>query len=124
MKIYVAGKCGDRLRVVEVMEKLKSLGHEITCDWTKHELHENDWRDAVEDIEGVQNCDLLIAIMIDTFNYKGVWAEIGAALALDKRVIVVGNGHGGAVFLSHPNILTVRDLDMVYDFAPAWADRG
>ncbi len=124
MKIYVAGKWKDRKRILGVMNKLKVMGHEITCDWTKHTSHVNMWKHAVEDIEGVRNCDLLLAIMIEKYDYKGAWAEIGAALALDKRVVVVGTGHNGGVFLAHPNIFNIPDVSVACAVVMCWGTKN
>ena len=104
MKVYVAGKWSERSKVRELMNAFELYGHEVTCDWTKHEDPCKSEEYSVEDINAIKECDVLIAYMpsANVF-YKGAWVEIGAALALDKKVIIIGN-KVSSVFLSHPNI--------------------
>ena len=129
LKIYVAGKWKERKQVMKIMEMFEARGHLITCDWTKHTLPENieldrahkeksfvkdyDWAQnghktyAQEDLEGVRNCEVLVAYMPDPeILYKGAWIEIGIALGLDKKVIIIGKDVT-TVFLSLPNITVV-----------------
>ena len=42
MKIYVAGKYQDRDRVRSIYQLLRENGHEITIDWTNHDICPND----------------------------------------------------------------------------------
>lgn len=134
LKIYVAGKWKEREQVKKIMEMLEARGHVITCDWTKHiapegvtKDHEKglfnksyDWSKNVDwaqnghktyaekDLEGVRNCDILIAYMPDPdIWYKGAWIEVGLALGFDKKVIIIGNNIT-TVFLGLPNITVVQ----------------
>ena len=133
MKIYVAGKWKEREKVKSIMDIFEARGHIITCDWTKHIAPERnervggngiftkdyDWSKNVdwahnghktyaeEDLEGVKTCDVLVAYMLDSdVCYKGAWIEIGIALGLDKKVIIIGK-EVTSVFLSLPNIIVV-----------------
>jgi len=129
MKIYVAGKWKEREKVRSIMDMLEARGHIITCDWTKHTLPENieldrahkeksfikdyNWAKnghktyAKEDLNGVRTCDVLVAYMPDTdVFYKGAWIEVGIALGLDKKVIIIGKDVT-TVFLSLSNITVV-----------------
>lgn len=112
MKVYVAGKWNESEHVRVVMNMLKVNGHEITCDWTGH-IHPLKSKEyALEDLEGVKNCDVLLALMPDpTTFYKGAWIEVGMALALNKKVIIVGEGVS-SVFLGHPNISVYKNKDL------------
>lgn len=112
MKIYVAGKWKEASYVQEVMDMLKLKGHEITCDWTGHVHPEKSKEYAIEDLEGVKNCDIVFALMPDpTTFYKGAWIEIGMGLALNKKIIVVGE-EVSSVFLGHPNISLYRTKEL------------
>lgn len=110
MKFYVAGKFADRLDVKAIMVGLLLRGHEITCDWTGHELHDNtephdlqqQW--AVEDMQGVRKADVLIALFVKPHQYRGAFIEIGAALALGKPVWVLGDTQRSATMMHHPFI--------------------
>ena len=111
------------------MDMLEARGHVITCDWTKHTLPESieldraykeksfvkdyDWAQndhktyAQEDLKGVRNCEVLVAYMPDPdVCYKGAFIEMGIALGLDKKVIIIGKDIT-TVFLSLSNITVV-----------------
>lgn len=119
LKIYVAGKWKEREKVRSIMDMFESRGHIITCDWTKHIAPEkidkdHDWAQnghktyAEEDLEGVKNCDILVAYMPDPdVFYKGAWIEIGIALGLNKKVIIIGKDIT-TVFLGLPNVIVVQ----------------
>ena len=108
-KIYVAGKWEDREEVKLLQTELIALGHEITCDWTIHELPEKE-KYAIEDVEGVKACDGLIALMIYDYQYKGSIAEIGMAIALDKPVLVIGAMFDSSIFANHPLVFIYYEI--------------
>lgn len=115
MKIYVAGKWEERQIIRKIHDSLVSGGHSITCDWTNHTEHSHAKDYAVEDIEGVKQCDLLIAYMYNEYAYKGVWAEIGAALVLDKPVIILGNMANTGIFSHHPLVTKVDSFFNIFE---------
>ena len=127
MKIYCAGKWKEREKVKSIMDMFEARGHTITCDWTKHIAPENidkdhDWAQnghktyAEEDLEGVRNCDVLVAYIPDPdICYKGAWVEVGIALGLDKKVIIIGKGIA-TVFLGLPNIVVVDYKEEALEF--------
>ena len=105
MKFYVAGKWQDRELIREIMDKLEAMGHEITVDWTRHEYPDNEdvlsiW--ATLDIHGVQTCDTFVVLFINGHRFRGALVEVGAALAMHKRVCVIGNDEDSCIFLKHP----------------------
>ena len=60
MKIYVATKFTRKEEVLEIYKKLREHGHEITTDWTVHELDPKRATEyAEEDMRGVQECEVL-----------------------------------------------------------------
>lgn len=126
MNIYVAGKWSERERVRNLMDMLESRKHIITCDWTKHVAPERiqsgsgcfnkdfDWAQnghktyAEEDLEGVRNCDIVVALMTNPeIFYKGAWIEVGIAIGLNKKIILIGNDIA-TVFLGLENIKVVQ----------------
>ncbi len=129
MKIYVAGKWSERENVKKVMEMIESRGHTITCNWTNHIAPERiqngegcfnkdfDWAQnghktyAEEDLEGVKNCDVVVACMWspDIF-YKGAWIEIGIAIGLNKNIVIIGS-NVTTVFLGLKNITVVGSIE-------------
>ena len=93
MKIYLAGALKNKIFIRQKMTELQQLGHQITHDWTKFEtipLIDEFPRRAVDDINGVKETDLLIAIMDDAkYAYRGTFTEIGCALGLNKNVLIL-----------------------------------
>src|SRR6187549_366325 len=124
MKVFVSGQITDLENVREVQEKLKAVGHTITHDWTRNETGEKmlssdeakladvqeTGRRAQLDIQGVVDAD---AYVICTDNVspesgKGMYAELGAALALNvtqgkPNVYLLGAMNHMSVFYFHPS---------------------
>lgn len=116
MKVYVAGKFEDRENIRSIYHILKQYGHTIALDWTNHEHPKSDkeqeqW--AIADIEGVKQCDTLIAIFSKDYRYRGALIEVGAALALGKPVIIIGSNENSSTLLHHP---LVTKLDSITDW--------
>lgn len=112
MKIYVAGKWEDREWIRFVQDELREKGHTITCDWTNHNSpHKYGDKYAIEHVDGLRECDIVIAVMTSKYPYGGVWADIGAALVLKKIVIVIGHGGDSEIFIKHPLVRKVETID-------------
>ena len=95
MKFYVCGKWGDKPLAQRVMNHIRSAADEITHDWTTFKADGPEYQRlaicAGKNVEGVQQCEILIALMTDeTYAYRGTFTEIGVALGLAKSVIIVG----------------------------------
>lgn len=92
MRIYVASAFQDFPRTREAHAALARMGHTITHDWT---IEANNGekiprRDrAASDLAGVGAADLLLVLTSERAT-RGTWCELGAALAWQKIVIVVG----------------------------------
>lgn len=118
MKIYVAAKFEEGPLAHETMEKLKSMGHLITHDWTKEndsglsgaELAKYRNKCAMADVNGVRDADLLF--LINHPNGKGMFTELGIALAHKKPVIVVDRSKANNIFLhiTEPGESTVVEV--------------
>lgn len=94
MKIYVAGPIERWQNARTAMSALRSLGHEITHDWTVMAeaaslgtVVENLTEIASLCIRGVKDADCLFVLPVVGMPLYGTMAELGAALALDKPVI-------------------------------------
>lgn len=120
-KVYVAGKFAERRKVKSFMNQIKHFDCEITCDWTKHVapeaiLNKTEWTYkghtyAQEDLKGVKDCKLLVALLDDyRLFYKGSWIEVGIAIGLNKMILLVGEDIE-TVFMGLPNVRTVKTLD-------------
>lgn len=104
------------------MEKLKAVGHEITHDWTVHEdgdrkgeeLLEFFRKCAYEDFEGVANCDMVL--LLNHEHGKGMFTEMGIALALGKPVIVTDVNKANNIFFRLPGIYVLETVDEAVDF--------
>src|SRR5258706_4019762 len=87
MRIYVASKFENAVEVREAFRRLRTLGHEITHDWTDEKagdlkgvaLEEFLSECALKDMYGVKTADAILVI-----NYvggKGMFVEMGMAVA-------------------------------------------
>lgn len=110
MKIYVAGKYQEREIISQLMRALERQGHTITCDWTSHvyatpEVHASY---CVDDCKGVQDCELYLGIFQHPFRYRGALVELGIALGLSKKIIIVGHAEDDCIFMLHPDIKRIN----------------
>lgn len=99
LSVYVAAAQEDFGRARAAMDLLRELGVGVTHDWTiEVESHCNtpatldDLRYyAVLDLEAVKRADVVLALTPDTKDKGcGLWAELGMAAVLGKRVVVTG----------------------------------
>lgn len=116
MKIYVASKFEEGPFVKKVMESLESAGHTITHDWTGEssagkegdELKQYLLKCATWDLEGVMSCDLLL--LLNHPHGKGMFTEMGIALALRKPVIIVKPEVANNIFFHLPECRSVATV--------------
>jgi nucleoside 2-deoxyribosyltransferase len=111
--IYVAGKWTDKDTIKKYMLELESMGHTITHDWTTFEFETKNTKPqmAFADIEGVKKADMVVILMTDPeYAYRGSFTELGAALALNKKIYLVSDAENARanyktnVFFHHPLI--------------------
>lgn len=116
MKIYLCARYSRRNELRAVREELQRQGHTVTSRWLDTEWEEKDsagssaappeYRHefAVKDIEDVVAADCLIAFTEPprSSGRGGRHVEFGAALALGKRLIVVGCREN--LFYHHPRV--------------------
>jgi hypothetical protein len=121
LKIYVATKFEQAAYAKKVMEALESAGHSITHDWTgevsegkeEDELKQFLLKCASADFEGVRNCDLLL--LLNHQHGKGMFTELGMALAFNKKVIVIDGWKANNIFFSLPNCTMVKTVGEAID---------
>lgn len=130
MKIFVSGQITDLDNVRSVQKRLIEAGHEITHDWTRNEtgdkmLGDNEakladvqetGRRAKLDIKGVVDCDAYVVCTDNAKVGKGMYAELGAALALNvtngrPKVYLVGSMNHMTVFYFHPSVERLDSVD-------------
>lgn len=102
LKVYVATKFEHSGRAAEIADLLEEYGHTITYRWWRHP--QDSMVQAVLDLRGVADADVLVAILEKDLPYAGTFAEIGAALVLGKPVYVIGEAGKQLIFLKHPNV--------------------
>jgi hypothetical protein len=123
MKFYVASKFENQKKVLEIYEKLKENGHEITVDWTKSD-GEKAKRDpetarkyAERDIKGVKDADVFVLLTTDIPG-KGRFIELGAAMILNilngrPRIFVIGDYNTESIFFFHSVVNRVKSIEDV-----------
>jgi hypothetical protein len=130
MKIFVSGQIDDIANVRSVQSKLVAAGHTITHDWTRNETGdkmlakpEDKLRDIQEtgrraelDINGVVDCDAYVICTDNEKVGKGMYVELGAALALQAttnkpKIFLLGNMNHMSVFYFHPSVIHLATLD-------------
>ena len=91
-KIFVSGKYYDKSLVEKKIKNLRSLGHEITYDWTtKADIKEPRLlaREAVLAVAAIKESDVHVLIMTDKkYSYRGCFAELGCSITLGKEILV------------------------------------
>jgi nucleoside 2-deoxyribosyltransferase len=112
VKFYIATGFENKVEHNRVRDLLISDGHEITYDWTIMEAGVTDFpiqrAIAKAEIQGVIDADFLIVLLPGKF---GTHAELGAALALDKPVILCGEMVGECIFHAHPHVMRIPRFD-------------
>lgn len=118
-KVYIATRFENWRAAKELSSRLGALGYRVVCAWwemaerlekappgnmDRDERAALNRSNALLDVEGVQDCDVLIHIY--TPENRGAWGEHVAALALGKRVFFFAGSEemGGLwnVFTFHP----------------------
>jgi hypothetical protein len=129
MKFFISGQIDDAKNVRSMMDIVVGAGHEITHDWTDvdvflggaqdklNNLEESGLR-AQKDIQGVVDSDVYILSSDNANVGKGMYVELGAALALRNytgkpEIYVVGEQNHLSVFYLHPAVKRVSGIEDV-----------
>lgn len=125
MKFYVGAPLRHWESARKAMSALRSMGHEVTHDWTLEAEEHFKGRSNVPNSEialsciaGVEKCDAAFFLLSVSEAMQGTWVELGAALAGSKPVIAylpelfahpseqagVDAWVAKAAFLAHPNV--------------------
>lgn len=109
MKLYVAGKFGDKEKIAAAIKKLEALGHTITHNWTLDHKFRGKNEEAQADASGVMKAEALVVFMDDiNYPYRGSWTEIGIALGSGIPIYMVTTSEFQIgqknVFFHHPSI--------------------
>jgi len=115
-------------------EKFRAAGHEITHDWTRNETgdkllagneaklanKEETSHRAQLDLQGVIDCDVYVICTDNEEIGKGMYVELGAALALHAtanapQIYLVGKMNHMLVFYFHPAVIRVDTVEEVIE---------
>lgn len=116
MKVFVAGKAEDEEIIVDIMDRLESLGHTVACNWlvlARRKIGRRNY--AIENEKGARECDILIAYMLTEYIYRCQFVEIGIALGHKKPVVIIGKMFDDCIFRHHPNVVVVADIDAGFE---------
>lgn len=118
MKVYVASH--DRWAASYVASVLSNKGHEIVSRWHSKEFlptseHTALERNAIamEDVEDVRACDVLVLVSGPDKYSGGKFVEAGIALGLFRRVVVIGRREN--MLMWHPLIQCVDTPEEVFE---------
>lgn len=105
MKLYVASAFGNLLEARAIMEVLRAVGHEITCDWTTEQLDTNWPKEKQEaylqecgarDYQGVMGAGAVI--LLNHKDCRDSMTEFGLALGAKIPALVLYPHRRASVF--------------------------
>lgn len=114
LNIYISGKWSHKNIIKPFIEAYQKEGFNITHDWTR--VEDIDKKSDKElskyaklDIESIAKADILVIIISDPkYTYRGTCVELGAAIALNKSIIIIDlcnqSNFSYNLFTKHPNI--------------------
>ena len=113
IKVYIAGKWSHK-KLMKYFIDSCSKHFLITHDWTITEQEGKNTPDdmhnfALMDVDGVKNANVLIIIVSDsTYPYRGTCTEMGIALGLNTKILVLDLCNDSAfrknIFTHHKNV--------------------
>ena len=109
MKIYIAGSFNIAEEIHEHAHELELAGHTVTSVWFQpHDPIEKIWDSnfggriaevmALRDLDGIERADLVIIKTSAPSLSGGYHSELGYALALKKRIVLIGPANN--IFMS------------------------
>ena len=133
MKIFISGQIDESEKINKLMKLIKSSGHSITHDWTatdaflgdnksKLDNPEESGRRAKADIQGVIDCDVYVLCSDNKNVGKGMYVELGAALALKQagiasspEIYIIGPLNHMSIFYLHPLVKRRDNIEIVLE---------
>jgi hypothetical protein len=86
-RVYVSGSIRDQQYVQHILDRLRAAGHVITHDWTQHKGAKMDSAEALRQLHGVWECELLVVKIHPRL--KAGWMELGAAISHNVPCYVI-----------------------------------
>lgn len=123
MKIFVSGQIEEKVTIRGIFRELEARGHTISHDWTQTDnisdkLSEKEecGARAKKDIDAVIDCDIYILMSNNRSAGKGMYVELGAALALRSvnnkpDIYIVGPMNHLSIFYLHPDVKSVQSIE-------------
>lgn len=124
MKLYVAGRFQSYAKVRGVIDRLQSMGHTITYDWTRspefdsqgepvqadpHSLSPQKLLEyAVADLDGVLDADAVVVCADDSL--AGAYIELGYGLAHGCQIYVIAHDRW-TIFYELPEVRRFSTYD-------------
>lgn len=134
MEIFVSGQINDLENVRNVQNQFVEAGHHITHDWTHNETGdkmlagkeaklanpEETARRATNDMQGVIDSDVYIICTDNERPGKGMYAELGAAIALSitngsPKIYLLGDMNNASIFYFHPSVILGKNVTEIIE---------
>jgi nucleoside 2-deoxyribosyltransferase len=120
-KVYVAGWYSQITQAKEAARELRQAGYLVTAPWIDGVTDTANgyplMQAALDDLHGVKQADylMLLALPFGTmYNGGGRWVEFGYALALGKRMVVVGEHE--TIFCHLPGVRVYSTVGAAINF--------
>lgn len=113
LKVYIAAPYPWRENAVRLMQAVESAGFDVTSTWLRALDVENDAH-ARLDLADVARADVLVAVNPPEFEKSGAGGrhvELGYALGLNKRIVLVGNQSN--IFHHLNDVVRVQSCDLL-----------
>lgn len=112
VKVYIAGSAPGFQTTMQFAKDLREKGFEITSFWHDTDRFPKYFSPsrAIRDVNQVKECDLFIELIGDTKSKGGRHAELGMAIALDKKIILIGE-FDGCIFESIPWLAKIETIE-------------
>lgn len=123
-KIYIANQFNKKKDTCKLYKLFEDKGCEISSDWTKHKpitpYNENSElakQYSIEDMAGIKNSDIFIAISNEEGS-TGVHVELGIAILSNIQfgkptIYVIGDYISRSMFYFHPSVNRRKSIDEV-----------
>lgn len=122
---FVSAQLGNKQEARDAFALFGRLGIQLTHDWTLTDdlsggqrVSDEAARRAAADIQGVVDADIYVILTDNVICGKGMYAELGAALALHElrgfpEVCLIGKMRHMSIFYQHPAVRRFESLDQL-----------
>jgi hypothetical protein len=125
MKVFVSGQIDEIEEINAIYVQLQHAGYKVTHDWTKTDGIGDKLKNqkeagsrAAKDITGVVDADVYILVSNNVMPGKGMYVELGAALALNEalgkpQIFTIGERRHLSIFYLHPAVTHLNTINEV-----------